>query len=64
MSDSCTCSRGCEGSSSGIGKEIQYFDRSAGVADLSENQSQLVACSGKRPVCLKLNGLRLKVSEP
>ena len=34
MSDRCTGSRGCEGSSSGIGKEIQYFDRSAGVADL------------------------------
>ena len=27
----------------------------------SPNQSQFVACSGKRPVCLKLNGFRRKV---
>ena len=27
----------------------------------SLNQSQLTACSGNRPVCLKLNGFRLKV---
>ena len=27
----------------------------------SENQSQLAACSGKSPVCLKLKGFRLKV---
>ena len=26
------------------------------------NQSQFVACSGKRPVCLKLNGFKLNVS--
>ena len=28
----------------------------------SLNQSQFAACSGKRPVCLKLNGFRLNVS--
>ena len=27
----------------------------------SENQSQLAACSGKRPVCLKLKGFKLNV---
>ena len=27
----------------------------------SENQSQLAACSGNKPVCLKLNGFKLKV---
>ena len=30
----------------------------------SENQSQLVACSGKSPVCLKLKGFKLNVREP
>ena len=28
----------------------------------SEHQSQFVACSGNKPVCLKLNGLRLNVN--
>ncbi len=31
---------------------------------LSENQSQFVACSGKSPVCLKLNGFSWNVREP
>ena len=30
----------------------------------SENQSQFVACSGKSPVCLKLNGFKLNVRDP
>lgn len=43
-------------STAGIGKEVQNFDRAAGILIFSENQSQLVACSGNRPVCLKLKG--------
>jgi len=44
--------------------QIHYFNTLTGLPAFlifSENQSQLAACSGKRPVCLKLKGFKLKV---
>ncbi len=63
MSDLCAGSCSCECGAACVGEQIQDFDRATAFWIRSENQSQFVACSGNSPVCLKLNGFRLKVSD-